>query len=83
MSFVSNRPLLLAIAVASVMTAAPALAMGDWPRIQPGHPGQPGHSGQPGTPVTSAPEIDAGSGLAALAAVLAGLAFAWERRRAV
>ena len=78
MSFISTRPLLLAIAVAGVMFAAPALAMGDWPPVRPGHPG---HPGQPGTPVTSAPEIDAGSGLAALAAVLAGLAFAWERRR--
>lgn len=81
---VSTRPLLLAIAVACTVTAAPALALGDWPGFRPGHPG--GHDrGRPGghgpTPVASAPEIDAGSGLAAVAAVLAGLAFAWERRR--
>ena len=31
--------------------------------------------------VVSVPEIDAGSGLAALAAIGAGLVLAWERRR--
>jgi hypothetical protein len=40
-----------------------------WEREQ--HPG----------PVANVPEIDAASGLAALAAVCAALAFAWERRR--
>jgi len=32
-------------------------------------------------PVVSVPEIDAGAGLAALAAVCAALVLAWERRR--
>lgn len=53
-------------------TAAPVLAMGDWPP----EPTTPGGGG-----VTHVPEIDAGAGIAALAAVGAALAFAWERRR--
>ena len=40
-----------------------------------------GHAGGP--KVHSAPEIDVTSGLAAVAAILAGLALAWERRRSV
>lgn len=32
-------------------------------------------------PASSVPEIDASSGLLAIAAVLAALAFAWERKR--
>ena len=41
------------------------------------------HAGGPSkvTKVHKAPEIDATSGLAAVAAILAGLALAWERRR--
>lgn len=33
------------------------------------------------SPASSVPEIDASSGLLAVAAVLAALAFAWERKR--
>ena len=51
---------------------APVLAMGEWPP-EGEHPGGGG--------VTHVPEIDAGAGVAALAAVGAVLAFAWERRR--
>lgn len=40
----------------------------------------PGFAGCDCTPV-SAPEIDAGSGLAALSAIGGVLALAWERRR--
>lgn len=50
----------------------PAFAMGDWPK-------EPG-KGRPGK-VTQVPEIDAGAGLGAMAAVAAILALAWERRR--
>lgn len=53
-------------------TSLPALAMGDWPQ----EPQQPSE----GT-VTHVPEIDAGAGIAALTAVGAMLALAWERRR--
>lgn len=74
MKTVFTRPLLLAIALAGAVISAPAFAMGDLPIYKPGRPG-------PGTPVASAPEIDTGSGLAALAAVFGALAFAWERRR--
>lgn len=35
----------------------------------------------PSTPSTAVPEIDASSGLLAIAALLAALAFAWERKR--
>ncbi len=41
----------------------------------------PHGGGTPGTPVANVPEINASSGLAALAAVSAAFAFAWERRR--
>ncbi len=44
----------------------------------PGNDGGPGN-GQGG--ISEVPEIDATSGLAALATVSAALAFAWERRR--
>jgi hypothetical protein len=40
-----------------------------------------GWSGGGSSTVHAVPEIDAGTGLAALAAVLAALAFVWERRR--
>jgi hypothetical protein len=52
--------------------ASPAFAMGDRP---------PHHPREPGGPVTTVPEIDAGSGLASAAAVLAAMCLAWERRR--
>jgi hypothetical protein len=63
---------MLALAAALVvptLVAAPAFAMGDLPPLDP-------HG-----PITRAPEIDAGSGLAAMAVVFAALCLAWERRR--
>ena len=51
--------------------AGPAFAMGDRP---PHHP-------RDDRPATTAPEIDAGSGLASVAVVIAALCLAWERRR--
>jgi hypothetical protein len=53
------------------IAASPALAFGDLPTETIGGGGS----------ATQAPEIDAGSGLASVAVVLAGLALAWERRR--
>ena len=64
---------LLAFVIASALAAGPAFAMGDWP---PHHPRENG-------PAASAPEIDAGSGLASAAVVIASLCLAWERRRRV
>ncbi|MFP4327977.1 MAG: VPEID-CTERM sorting domain-containing protein [Paracoccaceae bacterium] len=48
-----------------------------WDGWSPGRPG--GDTG--GTPAASVPEIDASTGLLALAAVGAGLALAWEINR--
>ena len=60
--------------LAIALIAGPALAMGDLP---PRHP----HPHDRDQPVAAAPEIDAGSGLASAAVVLAALCLAWERRR--
>jgi hypothetical protein len=62
----------MAVVVAAALAAGPALAMGDRP---PHHPRD--HDG----PAASAPEIDAGSGLASAAVLIAALCLAWERRR--
>jgi hypothetical protein len=59
------------IAATVTLSVAPAFAMGDWPR----------ETRVPPRPATSAPEIDAGSGLAALAVVVGAFAYAFERRR--
>jgi hypothetical protein len=81
---------LLATAVAIALSATPALAGGsDW---RTGHRDYRSDRADRGwsertrdpwsrTEVSDVPEIDAGKGLAALAAVCAALAFAWERRR--
>jgi hypothetical protein len=63
--------LMAAVAVAALV-GSPAFAMGDRP---PHHP-RDDHG-----PVASAPEIDAGSGLASAAVLIAALCLAWERRR--
>ena len=44
-------------------------------------PSSGGHSGTGGTQATAVPEIDASTGLLALAAVVASLALAWELKR--
>lgn len=53
------------------VSAAPALAWGQWWS----------HPGRGRGPVHSVPEIDASAGLLAIAAVVAILAFVWERKR--
>ena len=63
------KNLALVVAFATV-AAAPAFAQRD----------RPPHGHNPGRPPVSAPEIDAGSGLASVAAILAALCLAWERR---
>jgi hypothetical protein len=63
---------LMAIAIAVALAGGPAFAMGDRP---------PHHPRDRDRPVTAAPEIDAGSGLASMAVVIAALCLAWERRR--
>jgi hypothetical protein len=67
----STKAILLATALAT-LAVSPVFAMGDRP---------PHHPRDRDRPVTTAPEIDAGSGLASIAAVLAALCLAWERRR--
>lgn len=54
------------------VSAAPAMAWGHWWS----HPGR-GRGGQ----AHMVPEIDASAGLLAIAAVVAILAFVWERKR--
>ena len=61
-------------ALAIALIAGPALAMGDLP---PRHP----HPRDRDRPIAAAPEIDAGSGLASAAVILAALCLSWERRR--
>lgn len=69
-----STPLRATLICAGLLLAGglPAFAMGDWPK-------EPG-KGRPDK-VTQVPEIDAGAGLGAMAAVAAILALAWERRR--
>ena len=75
MRFESARAMLMTGAFLLAATiGAPVLAMGEWPP-------ESEHPGHGGGGVTHVPEIDAGAGIAALAAVGAVLAFAWERRR--
>ena len=62
---------LLTVVIAATLAAGPAFAMGD----------RPPHSPRDKRPVAAAPEIDAGSGLASAAVVIAALCLAWERRR--
>ena len=71
------------------LSSMPALAARDGDRFdfrdRPGYDRDWGRGwdwgrGRPG-PVANVPEIDAASGLAAMAAVCGALAFAWERRR--
>jgi hypothetical protein len=62
----------MAAVVAGALAAGPAFAMGDWPPHHPRHDHQP---------TASAPEIDAGSGLASAAVLIAAVCLAWERRR--
>ena len=66
-----------AASAALALSAAPLYAQGwawsNWFR------GPSGRSAE--VEVTSVPEIDASAGLLAIAAVLAVMAFAWERRR--
>lgn len=64
-------------AVVFGLTAAPTLAQG-FSGGRPPFADRPG--GRPGH-VASVPEIDASTGLLALAAVAAALLFVWERRR--
>lgn len=72
MRFVSTRAAAAgALVFAAMALGAPVFAMGDWPPATETGGGN----------VTQVPEIDAGAGVAALAAVGAALAFAWERRR--
>jgi hypothetical protein len=79
-------PAFLAFAVVATLCSAPVLAA---PKDGPVY-GYQGHGRQyaqirshdKGTrPTANVPEIDAASGLAAMAAVCGALAFAWERRR--
>lgn len=63
------RTALLSTVFAVAVSSAPAFAWGDWGDF---HHGPKPHS---------VPEIDAGSGLAAAAALFGALALAWERRR--
>lgn len=61
------------------ISAAPALAWGQWLgqwSVRPTQPRAPASS-----PVHSVPEIDASAGLLAIAAVVVVLAFVWERNR--
>lgn len=77
---------LSAAAAAIAALAAPVQAQSyswwswwNWGGHRGGHSGG-GHSGGGSTPA-SVPEIDASTGLLAIAAVLAVMAFVWERRR--
>jgi len=72
MKLTSKRSATLAVAFVVAVSAAPAFAMGDWPPKDP----RPGRGD-----VANVPEIDAASGLAALAAVFGAMGLAWERRR--
>lgn len=69
----TTKALFIGAAFAATMAAMPVFAMGDRPvhRTREHAPPQ----------ATSTPEIDAGSGLASAAAVIAALCLAWERRR--
>jgi hypothetical protein len=67
---------LLAFLLLLGTVAAPiAVGAGNWDR-------GPGSCRHKRTCQVKAPEIDAGSGLAAIAVLIAGLALAYERRRA-
>jgi hypothetical protein len=67
----ARAALMTAAFLLTATLGAPVFAMGEWPP----------ETETPGGGVTHVPEIDAGAGIAALAAVGAVLAFAWERRR--
>lgn len=78
----------IALLVALGSAAAPAMAMAERPHAElRGHGGggsdhscrKCGSDG--GTKPTVVPEIDAGTGAASAAIVIAALALAWERRR--
>ena len=62
---------LMVAVIVSALAAGPAFAKG---HRSPHHPPH-------NRPAASAPEIDAGSGLASAAVVIAALCLAWERRR--
>ena len=78
---IAQSAFLSVLAFLTTTTAASAQSRGwwfwDWYYDRWGNGGSWGGSGN----VSSVPEIDAGSGLLALAAVLAMLALAWELKR--
>jgi hypothetical protein len=62
---------LMVAVIVSALAVGPAFAQGHRPPHHPPH----------NRPAASAPEIDAGSGLASAAVLIAALCLAWERRR--
>jgi hypothetical protein len=83
-------PAVLATAIVVAFSAAPAFARGGDGDRAYGYQGRGqlhmpsyhrGDRDRDPRPVVNVPEIDAASGLAALAAICGALAFAWERRR--
>ena len=77
---IARKPLAALAAAAATLaaSASPALATYSWWWNNGG--GDTGNTG-PSTDPVAVPEIDAGSGLLAMAAVAAALLLAWELRR--